>query len=132
MDGGVADTACCTKAVKSAEGRGRSGGGAASSFPAPKETASDNHQPIWPLYAAEVARRHGRSLRRDLHTEILSRTEFLCISRTNYACVPNSQLPTRDDDRTVTSQKPARHSQQTRRLECKLLPPSRIPDGPVT
>jgi hypothetical protein len=49
MDGGVADTACCTKAVESAEGRGRSGGGAASSFPAPKETASDNHQPIWPL-----------------------------------------------------------------------------------
>jgi hypothetical protein len=40
MDGGVTDTACCTKAVESAEGRGRSGGGAASSFPAPKETAN--------------------------------------------------------------------------------------------
>ena len=36
MDGGVADTACCTKAVESAEGRGRRGGAALSS-----ETASD-------------------------------------------------------------------------------------------
>ena len=37
MDGGVADTACCTKAVESAEGRGRSGGGAASSSPPQKK-----------------------------------------------------------------------------------------------
>ena len=37
MDGGVADTACCTKAVESAEGRGRSGGGAASSVSPPQK-----------------------------------------------------------------------------------------------
>ena len=42
MDGGVADTACCTKAVESAEGRGRRSCGLVLVLPAPKETVSDN------------------------------------------------------------------------------------------
>jgi hypothetical protein len=106
MDGGVADTACCTKAVESAEGRGRRSGLV---LPAPKESASDNQsgrckQQKWPdaidaHYDAIYKQKFFRELS---FCTIVGQIMLVC------------QLPTCDDDRTVTSQKPARHSQQTR------------------